>query len=274
MRARLVVGLVAGWAALCVAQPPAVELYVTRASEFQAVNAPHTFELAARDFRPHFNGFGGTPVSVIDTSGGEVTDILYLWGRFVNERPNTQVFFVDLRARTTGELDPLGATRDLDPISVSRVYRHWRNEAPVGQRWRRWNNPSPIDLHTPGANAALAVTADGIQFRPPSQPNGDLYDPATGTFLYGALRLTAYLGSVGALRTGLGLGLAARDDVHTTPDWVYWPEVRLNGRLLQPEWWAPHTERPPTYETDAIWVIPEPTTFVLLALAAAGLRRR
>jgi len=268
-RAVIVFLLASTWVGVAQAR---IEFYCTRASDFDAIDDPHKFTGDEMDFRPYFNGVGGWPTTLMESVFGSET--IYIWGRFVDERPNTQIFFVDLRARTTGELDPLGATRDLDPISVSRVYRHWRNEAPVGQRWRRWNNPSPIDLHTPGANAALAVTADGIQFRPPSQPNGDLYDPATGTFLYGALRLTAYLGSVGALRIGLGLGLAARDDVHTTPDWVYWPEVRLNGRLLQPEWWAPHTERPPTYETDAIWVIPEPTTFVLLALAAAGLRRR
>lgn len=267
---RIVALLVLGCALVEVAQAR-IEFYCTRASEFDAIADPHKFNGAEMDFLPYFNGVGGWPTTLMESTFGSET--IYVWGRFVDERPNTQIFFADLRARTADfSVDPFARQGGLDPITVSRVYRHWC-DPPVGRPWRRWNNPLPVDLHTENATGALAVTADGIQFRPPGQPNRDLYDPATGTFLYGALQLTGEWPALGTLRIGLGLGLAARDDVHTTPEWVYWPEVRLNGDLLQPEFYAPATERPPTYEAVAIAVIPEPATLALLTLAVTGRRR-
>jgi len=150
MRARLVVGLVAGWAAVCVAQPPTVELCVTRASEFQAINAPYTFELAARDFRPHFNGFGGAPVSVIDTSVGDVADTLYLWGRFVDVPDYARVRELNLLAEVAGGTGPVGE---------NAMYRHRVTGA---NPWRRWDGTQPLRFTDPVGAPAIPLVSNGI----------------------------------------------------------------------------------------------------------------
>ncbi len=212
---RIVALLVLGCALVEVAQAR-IEFYCSRASAFDALVDPHKFNGAEMGFLPYFNGVGGWPTTLMESTFGSET--IYVWGRFMDERPSTKIFFADLRARAAGFLvDPFARHGALDPITVSRVYPH-RCTPPAGQPWRRWDNPLPVDLHTENATWALAITADGVRFGPRGQPNRDLYDPATGAFLHGAVRMTGEWSALGTLRLGLGLGLAARDDVHTMPE--------------------------------------------------------
>ncbi len=232
-----------------------IVLWATAAADFNYVPTS-TFNTEERDFREDVVGYpSGEPSQPNMLELDEpVWHTFFVWGRFIDEAPHTQIYGVhfDLRAENV----PV-------PIGQNLIYRHGYDGIPT-EFFKRWDNSDPIAL---AGDPAAAVTGEGIEFYQPGQPTNDIQDPETGTFLLGAFEAQIEPGAVGALQLGLGtLGVIAYDGDTGEP---FRPDIRIA--------FTPIAENPPSeteWGTIAWYNIPEPATMWPFVVAVAGVTRR
>lgn len=171
------------------AQLHEVDLFVTRQSDFVAMDPNGLFDTNERDFLPDWNLCDDVwPLRgpTIDTCPGPVDEVFYLWGRFSGSMIGDRIKYLALWVRT----EPPGS---YDPYIIqSVVYRH-RYQAPVDPNdvWDRWTVDEPIDLDPFEPFGDALPDAEGIQNA--QFPNNDLLcvvgAPYEQIFLIGAFRV-------------------------------------------------------------------------------------
>ncbi|MCK4657982.1 MAG: hypothetical protein KAV82_00535 [Phycisphaerae bacterium] len=207
-----------------------IDVWVTAASDFDAMDAPYKLEKSEMDFWPHWNGcdevWGLRSPVVEQDPEAEVVETFYVWGKFTNEPIGAQIYGNHLHASVDGSLE----------IIDSAAYRHTRT-SPPGETWQRWGGASEITFD-PDA-VMMAVTVNGIVHAGTS--NYDLYC-ADGTFLLGAIKVRCPAGSEGGkLKLGLGdLGLITRNGSTDRPVVRIW-----DGESGDPDY-VECPENPPT----------------------------
>jgi hypothetical protein len=206
------VGLLIVFAAvhLGVAQPQlTVDIWCTRASEFDALGMANDFEPNPYCFTPYFTN-GCPPIGVGTcpfTQACDTTEVYYVWGRFANLADFSCITGLQLVARTTGNA----------MINNSIIYRQY-----CSGLWRRWNNSGPIYMHGDPATAGYAFATTGSGICNWCNPD-DLICCSSRTFLIGAVSMTCGQPCNGSLEIAVGaygfrifddLGLNISNQVH------------------------------------------------------------
>jgi len=228
-----------------------IDLFLTKAPS-PGMKSPDELNSAEKNFLASYDKWVGSPTrSPFEQQPGTPTTY-FLWaaGTLTGNDAFYQVYGIDLRGSgVTG-----GAVLD-DGL----FYRH---NKPAPNAYKRWDAGAKISI--PGL--AAAVTARGVEM--PANAGDIANDDGGSTYaLLGAVKIS---GDPGTFKLGLGssrFAIRVTDKDGNTIDYdgtgdAIWPGLTIQGRNA---YQGPY---------DAVTIVPEPASLVLLALGALALRRR
>lgn len=237
--------------ALVASASAGVDLFLTKAPT-PGMKAPDELNSAEKNFLASYDKFTGSPArSPFQQQPGTPT-LYFLWaaGTLTGNDAFYQIYGIDLRGSgVTG-----GAVLD-DGL----FYRHSK---PAPNAYKRWDAGAKISI--PGL--AAAVTARGIEM--PANASDIANDDGGKTYaLLGAVKIS---GDPGTFKLGLGsstFAIRVTDTDGNVKDYDGTANNRYPGLTIQGQdaYKGPY---------DAVTIVPEPASVVLLALGALALRRR